>query len=319
MNRRQVLIGGGAAALLSCVRGGKSPVEMRQARGAIVACGQRFEVDAPVVLWHEAPFYSAYSVGPRFPRADGAGAEPIQGLRYGALRTFGGSDLERRLRERPDDLDLLREAVDLFVLHYDVCGTSRVCFDVLQDRRKLSVHFMLDVDGTIYQTLDLKERAWHAAHANSRSIGIEIAQIGAWPVGDDTLGRWYNEGVRGTKMTIPSRVPLGELAPNFDARPARPERVRGRIHDQEVEQYDFTPEQYRSLAALTATLFRVFPRIATTVPRDTAGAVRRDLLSDAEYQTYRGLIGHYHLSRNKIDPGPAFAWERLLSMATRRI
>jgi len=36
------------------------------------------------------------------------------------------------------------------------------CFKVLHDHRDLSVHFMLDLDGTIYQTLDLKERAWHA-------------------------------------------------------------------------------------------------------------------------------------------------------------
>ena len=40
---------------------------------------------------------------------------------------------------------------------------------------------MLDLDGTIYQTLDLKERAWHATTSNSRSVGIEIANIGAYP------------------------------------------------------------------------------------------------------------------------------------------
>ncbi|MEM9559092.1 MAG: N-acetylmuramoyl-L-alanine amidase, partial [Planctomycetota bacterium] len=39
------------------------------------------------------------------------------------------------------------------------------------------------VDGTIYQTLDVTERAWHATKANSRSVGIEIAQIGAYPPG----------------------------------------------------------------------------------------------------------------------------------------
>ena len=39
---------------------------------------------------------------------------------------------------------------------------------------------MLDLDGTIYQTLDLKEGAWHATDANGRSIGIEIANIGAF-------------------------------------------------------------------------------------------------------------------------------------------
>ena len=39
---------------------------------------------------------------------------------------------------------------------------------------------MLDIDGTIYQTLDLKERAWHATTSNSRSVGIEVANMGAY-------------------------------------------------------------------------------------------------------------------------------------------
>ena len=59
---------------------------------------------------------------------------------------------------------------------------------MLHDLRGLSVHFMLDLDGTIYQTLDLKEGAWHATVANGRSIGIEIANIGAYP--PDGASRW---------------------------------------------------------------------------------------------------------------------------------
>jgi tyrosyl-tRNA synthetase len=52
---------------------------------------------------------------------------------------------------------------------------KRQCFKVLHDARDLSVHFMLDLDGTIYQTLDLKERAWHATTSNSRSVGAARA------------------------------------------------------------------------------------------------------------------------------------------------
>ena len=40
----------------------------------------------------------------------------------------------------------------------DVEGYSKGTFRVLHDMRGLSVHFMLDLDGTIYQTLDLKVR-----------------------------------------------------------------------------------------------------------------------------------------------------------------
>jgi len=61
------------------------------------------------------------------------------------------------------------------------------------------VHFMLDVDGTIYQTLDVKERAWQATKANDRSVGIEIANIGAYPAnGNSTvLSEWYRKGPDG--------------------------------------------------------------------------------------------------------------------------
>ena len=72
------------------------------------------------------------------------------------------------------DIPLLQRVVDQFVIHYDVAGTSRNCFEVLQDKRGLSVHFMLDLDGTIYQSLDLKEgpgmpRSPTAARSASRS------------------------------------------------------------------------------------------------------------------------------------------------------
>lgn len=294
---------------LGCVAGRTQRPKSSQGR-ELVVCGRRVPVDAPVILWHQAPYYDAYSIEPRF---ESGRKEPIRGLRYGPVRTFDGSDLEQRLRAEPNDLETLREAVDLFVLHYDVCGTSRTCFDVLQDRRKLSVHFLLDLDGTIYQTLDLKERAWHAAHANSRSIGIEIAQIGAWPVGDETLERWYAHDDEGAYVTLPERVARGELPPDLEARPARPQLIQGEIHGMPLLQYDFTRPQYDSLVALTSTLCRVFPRLAPDAPRDANGAVRTDRLTAEEYAAHRGLIGHYHLTTSKIDPGPAFDWERLVA------
>ena len=42
----------------------------------------------------------------------------------------------------------------------------------------LSAHFMIDADGTIYQTLDLVTRAYHAEEADTDSIGVEICNRG---------------------------------------------------------------------------------------------------------------------------------------------
>jgi N-acetyl-anhydromuramyl-L-alanine amidase AmpD len=39
------------------------------------------------------------------------------------------------------------------------------------------------------------------------------------------------------------------------------------------------------------------------------------VLPDDRIATYRGLLGHYHMQKNKIDPGPAFDWERVVSGA----
>src|SRR5205814_2869450 len=114
--------------------------------------------------------------------------------RYGLRASVLSESEIERVRGGGWDLPLLQRCVDQFVLHYDVAGTSRTCFRTLHDVRCLSVHFMLDVDGTLYQTLDLKERAWHATTSNTRSVGIEIANIGAYPdKGLDTLNRWYKK------------------------------------------------------------------------------------------------------------------------------
>ena len=82
---------------------------------------------------------------------------------------------------------------------------------------------MLDLDGTIYQTLDLKERAWHATTSNDRSIGVEIANIGAFPVNKkNPLAQWYKTGADGeTRITLPARFGDGGFrTKNFTAQPA---------------------------------------------------------------------------------------------------
>jgi len=37
-----------------------------------------------------------------------------------------------------------------------------------------------------------------------------------------------------------------------------------------------------------------------------------EVMPEAEWATYGGLIGHYHLTESKVDPGPAFDWERVV-------
>ena len=115
---------------------------------------------------------------------------------------------------------MLQKVVDQFVIHFDARGTSRRCFEVLHDIRGLSVHFMLDLDGTIYQTLDVKEQAWHATIANGRSIGIEIANIGAYPPAESgPLEQWYRRRGRGDRADRDSRSSRSQRPSRGQARP----------------------------------------------------------------------------------------------------
>ena len=111
----------------------------------------------------------------------------------------------------------------------------------------------------------------------------------------------------------------GVRTPDFIGRPARQEPVIGRIQNTDLIQFDLTPEQYDSLTRLTAALCAVFPNLPCDYPRDAAGDLLTDVLPDEQLGAYRGLLGHYHIQKNKTDPGPAFDWERVVNGARRAL
>ncbi|MFA6543792.1 MAG: N-acetylmuramoyl-L-alanine amidase [Limisphaerales bacterium] len=301
---------------------------LRRQGDEIIVAGQLFHTGTRVVTWMDPDGYDAYRTERRFAPLDQSSWETshvaVAALktpnRYG-LRSSGLTDAQaERVRGGGWDLPLLREKVDQFVLHYDAAGTGRQCFKVLHDHRGLSVHFLLDLDGTIYQTLDLKERAWHATTSNTRSIGIEIANIGAFAPGEQKMfEEWYQRDDTGwPRVVMPARIgEPGVLAPNFIARPARKEPVVGTVQGRRLQQYDFTPEQYAALARLTATLCKVFPKIHCDCPRDAAGQLVTGKLSGDALEKYQGILGHYHIQTDKLDPGPAFQWERVIGDARK--
>ena len=213
----------------------------------MMVAGRLFDAGTKVILWTDPGGFDAYQT-----------ESPTFGSRAGG-----------------ETLADLRRDVDQFVLHFDATGASPKTFSVLVNRG-LSCHFLLDTDGTVYQTLDLKERAWHATKANDRSVGIEIANTG----------------------TVPAAV-------------GKKEWPIGTINGSPLRQPPFTDAQYRALIHLTAALCRTFPNLPPTVPTDADGRVINHTLTDAQYSGYRGILGHFHVQRNKVDPGPAFDWTRL--------
>lgn len=271
----------------------------------IVVAGERIPIGTRVVTWDEPNGYSAYRRGKHFDRS-----EPADGKRRYGQRPGLSAD---------SDLAEVQRVVHQFVVHYDTTGCSRQCFKVLQDVRNLSVHFMLDVDGTIYQTLDLRDRAWHATIANDFAVGIEIAHPGAWlsPLNAD-MRRWYEKDQDGWRQKFPKWMPEnGVRTPGFVPRPARPEFVSGTVQGRTYHQFDFTREQYEALPKLMAALNEALPKIRLDAPRDRNGNVINHALPASTLRHFNGIVGHFHVQKNKQDPGPAFQWERVLREARK--
>lgn len=296
----------------------------------IVVAGHLFHTGTKVVTWMDPGGYDAYRVERRFvPYAQSSWAKTLEAKvsysepnRYGLRSQKLSLEEIERVRGGGWDLPLLQRTVDQFVLHYDVCGIAKQCFNILHDHRGLSVHFMLDLDGTIYQTLDLKERAYHATTSNHRSVGIEIANMGAYGPNDTkTLDTWYARDAKGqTIIKVPERLgdPMIRTI-GFVGSPARAEPVRGNIQGQDLVQYDLTPEQYKALVKLTAALHRIFPKIRLDYPRGVDGKVLPHKLPDDQLAAYEGVLGHYHIQTNKTDPGPALDWDKVIKGARRLV
>ncbi len=285
----------------------------------MIVAGRFIHTGTPIVTWIDKGGYDAYDLARRFPEAAAKDAPKTVKPGYGERKIAPNSSAAKLKKDGEWTLPALQEVVDQFVIHYDVCGTSRRCFRVLHDERELSVHFMLDLDGTIYQTLDLKERAWHATVANTRSIGIEIANMGATPPAEFAahLGKWYKtDGDGKVEITIPGPASMNGVRDLSKVlRPSRNEPVVGKIQGETLEQYDLTPQQYAALIKLTAALHATFPKIKLDYPRGADGKVAPKALAAPDYNKYEGMLGHWHVQTNKTDPGPAFDWDRVIEGA----
>lgn len=233
--------------------------------------------------------------------------------RFGTRSTEGMSAaLTTSVAHHGWDLPELQERIDQFVLHYDACHDSTQCFEVLHDQRGLSVHFLLDLDGTLYQTLDLAARARHATRANDRSVGIEIAQLGARASAEELAKAYVADDQGRDWLRLPRRTTgRGFLRTGAWVMPARTGLFHGEINGRALVQHDFTAAQYQTLRTLLTDLHEIFPRIRLAPPRDAEGRLIPRCLSAGEFAAFQGVLGHFHVQAGKSDPGVAFDWQRL--------
>tara|TARA_B100000963_G_scaffold337541_1_gene333636 strand:+ start:991 stop:1707 length:717 start_codon:yes stop_codon:yes gene_type:complete len=86
-----------------------------------------------------------------------------------------------------ENFDSRKTKIEFIILHYTETKDLSDALDLLTDkRRKVSAHYLIDIDGTIYNLVSETKRAWHAGVSmwqglediNSRSLGIEIVNQG---------------------------------------------------------------------------------------------------------------------------------------------
>tara|TARA_Y100001973_G_C5144118_1_gene304496 strand:+ start:96 stop:1037 length:942 start_codon:yes stop_codon:yes gene_type:complete len=168
-----------------------------------------------------------------------------------------------------------KRKIRYFVNHWDVCLSSRSCQGVL-DRRGISVHFLIDNDGTIYQTLDLQHAAWHAgsSRTNRPSIGVEISNA-YYP----KYQNWYKKNGFGERPIVDDAWVHGEKLDPFTG---------------------FYPQQLDALKALWKAVHAA-TGISYETPLNQFGKTSKNYEQRVAYGNFEGFVSHYHISKNKID------------------
>ena len=156
-----------------------------------------------------------------------------------------------------------------FVNHWDATLSSERCARIMS-KRGLSMHFLIDNDGTIYQTLDIQHAAWQAGSKfwNTNSIGVEISNAFYMKYQD-----WYER-----KKFGPRPIMEGY-------------ELNGRKIETHLGFYDV---QLKALAALWAAIAD-----ATGINLEVCDV--QGYCEDCAQGKFNGFINHFNLTRNKID------------------
>ncbi len=155
-----------------------------------------------------------------------------------------------------------------FVNHWDATLSSEACARII-NKRGLSMHFLIDNDGTIYQMLDIQHPAWQAGSKlwNINGIGVEISNAYY-----TKYQSWYEK--RG-----------------FGARPI----VESEVHGKPLGKHlDFYPVQLKALAALWEAVAK-----ATGMELDVCD--KKGYCEGCSKCNCASFINHFNLTKNKID------------------
>jgi len=170
-------------------------------------------------------------------------------------------------RIKTDNINSIRE----IVIHWDATLSANHCINILK-KRNISTHFIIDNDGTIIQLIPVKDVAYHAGNYNENSIGIDLSNAYYTKYND-----WY-------------------IKNGFGSRPV----IKSEVHGVKSTHLGYYPAQLDSLVALVNYLCKKYD-IEKNVPLDDKGRLITTVFEPAVKKKFKGIICHYHLTKNKID------------------
>jgi N-acetylmuramoyl-L-alanine amidase len=257
--------------------------------GNLIISGRAFPTDAKIVNFLDPPYWNATSEkcmslsrNPRPPcefASDGKyypynPPGPKFTQRYGTRPALRRSDWNNGMNA---PYEAVKAVVRQFVIHLDNCSSAEMCWDVLQNERGLSCHFLVDNDGTIFQTLDLALQGYHASELNPVAIGVELCNWGSAAANKD----FYRSGKYG---------------PDRAYKPVK-------INNHTYLAFEYTAEQMKQMRKLSRALLRLFPNLPAEYPQSSPGQQAWDTIPKRAAIGFSGYIGHYHLTDQKWDPG----------------
>ena len=198
-------------------------------------------------------------------------------------------------------------------------GASPTVIKTLKER-DLSVHFIIDVDGTVIQVADLNSRCSHASGANDRFIGVEMVCRGFATKFDLAKALLKDPDLR-TRDAIDWSVDRDVYADEIG---------RDRVH-----MASFNPCQIDAFVWLAEALAKQFgfprriPSARCILPTKEALA-KHPLKNPLDYlvlheeilwlpsfdrdvvwrpRNFKGVMAHFHVSSVKMDFGTAPLWK----------
>jgi len=156
-----------------------------------------------------------------------------------------------------------------FVNHWDAALSSESCAKIIA-KRGLSMHFLIDNDGTIYQLMDIQHPAFQAGSRfwNINSIGVEISNAFYLK-----YQSWYEK--RG-----------------FGKRPIMEDY---KLNNRKIPSHlGFYPVQLQALGALWAA-------IADSTGINLEICNVKGYCEECATGKHNGFINHYNLTKNKMD------------------